>query len=222
MNETLSDSDSELVNGDEQTIKSEPVEERKQKENETDAEHPVVEAGMEEASVADDDENGFASLAPTEVGMLVAAAPPPAGEDPVDGMQNEAGVMEENPLGDSVEEDEQAAGGASVQDSGLESAHTPPALSDMAAVDISKGLPEQNLLTANHVAGFGGGSELGPSSEVDGGGNYDSAPSKSLDGQQPLTEEYLLTGPAHNLDDSQYKSDMVDATLDDIFKWSVI
>ena len=36
--------------------------------------------------------------------------------------------------------------------------------------------------------------------------------------QQPLTEEDLLTGPAHNLDDSQYKADYVDPNLEDIFK----
>ncbi len=35
---------------------------------------------------------------------------------------------------------------------------------------------------------------------------------------QPLTEEDLLTGPAHNLDDSQYKADYVDPNLEDIFK----
>lgn len=34
----------------------------------------------------------------------------------------------------------------------------------------------------------------------------------------PLTEEDLLTGPAHNLDDSQYKADYVDPNLEDIFK----
>ena len=33
-----------------------------------------------------------------------------------------------------------------------------------------------------------------------------------------LTEEDLLTGPAHNLDDSQFKPEMVDPNLDDIFK----
>ena len=46
--------------------------------------------------------------------------------------------------------------------------------------------------------------------------------SKPLDsrppGSQPLTEEDLLTGPAHNLDDSQYKADYVDPNLEDIFK----
>ena len=31
-------------------------------------------------------------------------------------------------------------------------------------------------------------------------------------------EEDLLTGPAHNLDDSQYKADYVDPNLEDIFK----
>merc|ERR1712029_951326 len=36
--------------------------------------------------------------------------------------------------------------------------------------------------------------------------------------QQPLSEEDLLTGPAHNLDDSQYKADYVDPNLEDIFK----
>ena len=35
---------------------------------------------------------------------------------------------------------------------------------------------------------------------------------------QTLSEEYLLTGPAHNLDDSQFKPDIVDPNLDDIFK----
>lgn len=34
----------------------------------------------------------------------------------------------------------------------------------------------------------------------------------------PLSEEDLLTGPAHNLDDSTYKADYVDPNLDDIFK----
>merc|ERR1712098_743078 len=34
----------------------------------------------------------------------------------------------------------------------------------------------------------------------------------------PLSEEDLLTGPAHNLDDSSYKADYVDPNLDDIFK----
>ena len=33
-----------------------------------------------------------------------------------------------------------------------------------------------------------------------------------------LSEEDLLTGPAHNLDDSQFKPDIVDPNLDDIFK----
>ena len=33
-----------------------------------------------------------------------------------------------------------------------------------------------------------------------------------------LTDEDLLTGPAHNLDDSQYKADFVDPSLEDIFK----
>ena len=36
--------------------------------------------------------------------------------------------------------------------------------------------------------------------------------------QTPMSEEDLLTGPAHNLDDSQYKADYVDPNLDDIFK----
>lgn len=35
---------------------------------------------------------------------------------------------------------------------------------------------------------------------------------------QPLSEDDLLTGPAHNLDDSQYKADYVDPNLEDIFK----
>ena len=34
----------------------------------------------------------------------------------------------------------------------------------------------------------------------------------------PLSEEDILTGPAHNLDDSQFKPDIVDPNLDDIFK----
>lgn len=33
-----------------------------------------------------------------------------------------------------------------------------------------------------------------------------------------ISEEDLLTGPAHNLDDSQYKADYVDPNLEDIFK----
>ena len=36
--------------------------------------------------------------------------------------------------------------------------------------------------------------------------------------QAPLSEEDLLTGPAHNLDDTQYKADYADPNLDDIFK----
>jgi len=36
--------------------------------------------------------------------------------------------------------------------------------------------------------------------------------------QPALSEEDLLTGPAHNLDDTQYKADYVDPNLDDIFK----
>ena len=36
--------------------------------------------------------------------------------------------------------------------------------------------------------------------------------------QTSITEEDLLTGPAHNLDDSQYKADYTDPNLDDIFK----
>eukprot|EP00092_Neocalanus_flemingeri_P013008 GFUD01014018.1.p1 GENE.GFUD01014018.1~~GFUD01014018.1.p1 ORF type:complete len:589 (+),score=257.29 GFUD01014018.1:375-2141(+) len=36
--------------------------------------------------------------------------------------------------------------------------------------------------------------------------------------QAAMSEEDLLTGPAHNLDDSQYKADYVDPNLDDIFK----
>jgi len=36
--------------------------------------------------------------------------------------------------------------------------------------------------------------------------------------QAEMTEEDLLTGPAHNLDDSQYKADYADPNLDDIFK----
>merc|ERR1712192_367670 len=35
---------------------------------------------------------------------------------------------------------------------------------------------------------------------------------------QEMSEEDLLTGPAHNLDDSQYKADYADPNLDDIFK----
>ena len=34
----------------------------------------------------------------------------------------------------------------------------------------------------------------------------------------PISEEDLLTGPAHNLDDSQYKPDYIDSNLDEIFK----
>lgn len=34
----------------------------------------------------------------------------------------------------------------------------------------------------------------------------------------PISEEDLLTGPAHNLDDSQFKADYVDPNLEDIFK----
>ena len=37
-------------------------------------------------------------------------------------------------------------------------------------------------------------------------------------GGQHLSDEDLLTGPAHNLDDSQYKADYVDPNLEDIFK----
>lgn len=42
----------------------------------------------------------------------------------------------------------------------------------------------------------------------------------TIEPQQPpqsLSEEDLLTGPAHNLDDSQYKADYVDPNLEDIF-----
>ena len=41
-------------------------------------------------------------------------------------------------------------------------------------------------------------------------------PAKVGDGL--ISEEDLLTGPAHNLDDSQYKADYVDPNLEDIFK----
>lgn len=40
----------------------------------------------------------------------------------------------------------------------------------------------------------------------------------AADPNPPLSEEDLLTGPAHNLDDSQLKPDIVDPNLDDIFK----
>ena len=36
--------------------------------------------------------------------------------------------------------------------------------------------------------------------------------------QKEMSEEDLLTGPAHNLDDTQYKADYADPNLDDIFK----
>ena len=38
------------------------------------------------------------------------------------------------------------------------------------------------------------------------------------DHSEEMSEEDLLTGPAHNLDDSQYKADYADPNLDDIFK----
>merc|ERR1711936_596858 len=38
------------------------------------------------------------------------------------------------------------------------------------------------------------------------------------DHREEMSEEDLLTGPAHNLDDSQYKADYADPNLDDIFK----
>ena len=49
-------------------------------------------------------------------------------------------------------------------------------------------------------------------------GAYESAHQAKGLADHPMTEEDLLTGPAHNLDDSQYKSDIVDPNLDDIFK----
>ena len=52
-------------------------------------------------------------------------------------------------------------------------------------------------------------------------GDQQQVEKQSLEQQQEqaaMSEEDLLTGPAHNLDDSQYKADYVDPNLDDIFK----
>ena len=224
VNETLSDSDGEMVNGDEQTIKAEPVEERKQKESEdptaADTESPaaadtdpIMEAGAEHTQSVDG-ENGLAQSESAQAEV--------------------EGAGEENPLGDTNDQDEEqqqqppppggeeedllqaAEGSEAAQDSG----HT-PLESTMAPEEeaAGKGLAAETFMDVQASAAGGFGGEL--SSVCPTGGEVESgAYSEQVKGlgEQPMTEEDLLTGPAHNLDDSQYKSDIVDPNLDDIFK----
>lgn len=49
-------------------------------------------------------------------------------------------------------------------------------------------------------------------------GNKPSELDSGSDPFRSVSEEDILTGPAHNLDDSQYKADYVDPNLEDIFK----
>ena len=66
------------------------------------------------------------------------------------------------------------------------------------------------LTSVEEVPAEGEGMELGVSQPGQ------SAANAPLTAAPPLSEEDLLTGPAHNLDDSQ--PDIVDPNLDDIFK----
>jgi hypothetical protein len=200
VNETLSDSDSEMPNGDEHTIKAEPVEERKQKE------------------VSEEDPTGGAETDP-----LPSADTEAEPALPEDGLVNSeeaaAGSVEENPLGDAAEngEEEEGAAAASAQPE----EDLLQAVGDVSAAEesVAKGLEEGFLSVEPAVEGQAAEASFG-GEEVSGGelGEDGAAYGKTVLQPATMTEEDLLTGPAHNLDDSQYKSDIVDPNLDDIFK----
>ena len=221
VNETLSDdSDGEMVNGDEQTIKSEPVEERKHKEGEeTDPLPPdtedaaAAEAGADDPTAAEaNGENGFVPLMPVESGMMATASVP---DDSAEASSMQ-GVGEENPLGDTMEDGLTPAGEQQLLQAEQPAQDTAGAME----VDTTKGLvdPEESFMS-REAPPASYASELGTTGEVDSSsGAYESAHQAKGLADHPMTEEDLLTGPAHNLDDSQYKSDIVDPNLDDIFK----
>ncbi len=199
VNETLSDSDSEMPNGDEHTIKAEPVEEKKQKE------------------VSEEDPTGGAETDPLPTADTEAE---PA--LPEDGLVNSeeaaAGSVEENPLGDAAENGEEEVAAAA---SGQPEEDLLQAVGDVSAAEesVAKGLEEGFLSVEPAVEGQAAEASFG-GQEVSSGelGGDGAAYGKTVLQPATMTEEDLLTGPAHNLDDSQYKSDIVDPNLDDIFK----
>merc|ERR1712226_275266 len=65
---------------------------------------------------------------------------------------------------------------------------------------------------------LGDSDKLPEVSLTNGRGPSEELVTRSDDAEAEMTEEDLLTGPAHNLDDSQYKADYADPNLDDIFK----
>jgi hypothetical protein len=195
-----------MVNGDEKTIKSEPVEKPKEGEELTetdplpaDTDEAVVPAEQDSAVAPPPttDENSLASLMPPESGVPVeeAAAALHATEDSAEAAMQ--GLGDVNPLGDTMEEQLVNA---------MEMDTTAAAAKSMTTeAFMSGGAPVEPAVSYS--------AELS-NSEVESGAYDRSNEAKG----QPMTEEDLLTGPAHNLDDSQYKSDMVDPNLDDIFK----
>ena len=81
-----------------------------------------------------------------------------------------------------------------------------------AAEEQEAQMNEDEVLLASATCGDGGGdvqeNPLGEEVPLDG----------QEQGQEKEMSEEDLLGPAHNLDDSQYKADYADPNLDDIFK----
>jgi len=125
---------------------------------------------------------------------------------------------DENPLGEGEEgESNPLEEGADDNPLGGETDYSESVPMDSNPLDEE---PEENGLPDPEEDPFasGGGAAEPTEDPFDAVAGGDAAPEAAAIPDVPLTEEDLLTGPAHNLDDSQYKPDYNDSNFDEIFK----
>lgn len=208
VNEALTDSEDEDGNSKTKRlgVKKEPV------EGQNNGEEDEGDDGekQKEGSEKDKDDAAAKESHPVEE-TPEAEAEEESGANPLDDDENPLEEGDSNPLEENQDADDNPLGEADYSES---------VPMDSNPLDEE---PEENGLPDPEEDPFatGGGAAAEPSEDPFdavagvGAAEGEAAPAP-LD--VPLTEEDLLTGPAHNLDDSQYKPDYNDSNFDEIFK----
>jgi len=131
--------------------------------------------------------------------------------------------QEKNPLGDDELEKETVNEEEALLETASAPSEQPPFVNECREEESKDQSKEQvTVIESDNPLGdidhpMSDKTEGNKSSELDSGSDPFSEDQDKVGGVL-ISEEDILTGPAHNLDDSQYKADYVDPNLEDIFK----
>ena len=131
---------------------------------------------------------------------------------------------EKNPLGDDELEKEAVNEEEALLETASAPSEQPPFVNEVREEEERPGQARQQdtVIASDNPLGdiddpMSDKTEVTKSSQPD-SASEDPFSEGKVGGGSLISEEDLLTGPAHNLDDSQYKADYVDPNLEDIFK----